>query len=252
MPEIALSPALAHQRHGSNVGQALILRDGILKVTGGARYAADNHPPGMLYAILAVASISRGGSPPGPRRGKGASRRGRDLDARQQAGADAGFRTRSCTGSYTGSNCCRTTERTVTIVGVDEADMTMGKISLTPPIATPLIKARARRGDEVAVHTPRGVQIIEVLSVSYPSPAAPYEDVETGAQSGASANLWITGPSKALTRCQVLGETNSGCKLRRGRPRPACPTLSPPVQLEHLPLVGVPPSQSFPYKYLRQ
>jgi transcription elongation factor GreB len=67
-------------------------------------------------------------------------------------------------------------ERTVTIVGVDEADMRMGKISLTAPIATALIKARARRGDEVAVHTPRGVEIIEVLSVSYPSPAARYED----------------------------------------------------------------------------
>ena len=67
-------------------------------------------------------------------------------------------------------------ERTVTIAGVDEADMRMGKISLTAPIATALIKARARRGDEVAVHTPRGVEIIEVLSVSYPSPAAPYED----------------------------------------------------------------------------
>jgi transcription elongation factor GreB len=67
-------------------------------------------------------------------------------------------------------------ERTVTIVGVDEADMRMGKISLTAPIATALIKARARRGDEVAVHTPRGVEIIEVLSVSYPSLAARYED----------------------------------------------------------------------------
>jgi transcription elongation factor GreB len=70
-------------------------------------------------------------------------------------------------------------ERTVTIVGVDEADMRMGKISLTAPIATALIKARARRGDEVAVHTPRGVEIIEVLSVSYPRPAAPHEDAET-------------------------------------------------------------------------
>ena len=69
-------------------------------------------------------------------------------------------------------------ERTVTIVGVDEADMRMGKISLTAPIATALIKARACRGDEVAVHTPRGVEIIEVLSVSYPSPPAPYEDTE--------------------------------------------------------------------------
>ncbi len=35
-------------------------RDGILKVTGEARYAADNHPPGMLHAVLAVSSIARG------------------------------------------------------------------------------------------------------------------------------------------------------------------------------------------------
>lgn len=59
-------------------------------------------------------------------------------------------------------------ERTVTIVGIDEADMTVGKISLTSPVATALIKARARCGDEVAVHTPRGLEMIEVLSISYP------------------------------------------------------------------------------------
>jgi len=59
-------------------------------------------------------------------------------------------------------------ERTVTIVGVDEADMAAGKISLTSPVAIALIKAKARRGDEVSVHTPRGVEVIEVLSVRYP------------------------------------------------------------------------------------
>jgi transcription elongation factor GreB len=59
-------------------------------------------------------------------------------------------------------------ERTVTIVGADEADMSAGKISLTSPIATALIKARAGVGDEVAVHTPRGVETIEVLAISYP------------------------------------------------------------------------------------
>lgn len=64
-------------------------------------------------------------------------------------------------------------ERTVTIVGVDEADTGMGKISLTSPIATALIMARARRGDEVVVHTPRGTQTIEVLSIRYPSPESP-------------------------------------------------------------------------------
>ncbi|MGA8497099.1 MAG: xanthine dehydrogenase family protein molybdopterin-binding subunit, partial [Xanthobacteraceae bacterium] len=60
MPEIALTQARAHIRHGSNIGQPLTRRDGVLKVTGTARYAADNHPPGMLYAVLAVSSIARG------------------------------------------------------------------------------------------------------------------------------------------------------------------------------------------------
>jgi xanthine dehydrogenase YagR molybdenum-binding subunit len=60
MPEIALTQASAHLRHGSNIGQPLTRRDGVLKVTGGARYAADNHPPGMLHAVLAVSSIARG------------------------------------------------------------------------------------------------------------------------------------------------------------------------------------------------
>jgi transcription elongation factor GreB len=59
-------------------------------------------------------------------------------------------------------------ERTVTIVGIDEADMAVAKISLTSPIATALIKARAQPGDEVKVHTPRGTEIIEVMSISYP------------------------------------------------------------------------------------
>jgi xanthine dehydrogenase YagR molybdenum-binding subunit len=60
MPEIALTQTPAHVRHGSNIGQPLTRRDGILKVTGGAHYAADHHPPGMLYAVLAVSSIARG------------------------------------------------------------------------------------------------------------------------------------------------------------------------------------------------
>jgi xanthine dehydrogenase YagR molybdenum-binding subunit len=60
MPEITLTTAPANVRHGSNIGQPLTRREGILKVKGEARYAADNHPPGMLHAVLAVASIARG------------------------------------------------------------------------------------------------------------------------------------------------------------------------------------------------
>ena len=47
-------------RHGASIGQPLSRREGVLKVTGGARYAADHHPPGMLHAALAVAGIARG------------------------------------------------------------------------------------------------------------------------------------------------------------------------------------------------
>src|ERR1700677_5181014 len=60
MPEISLTQAPAHLRHGSNIGQPLTRLDGVLKVKGEARYAADNHPAGMLYAVLAVSSIARG------------------------------------------------------------------------------------------------------------------------------------------------------------------------------------------------
>jgi len=59
-PEISLTQDLAHVRHGSNIGQPLTRRDGVLKVKGEARYAADNHPPGMLHAVVAVSSIARG------------------------------------------------------------------------------------------------------------------------------------------------------------------------------------------------
>jgi xanthine dehydrogenase YagR molybdenum-binding subunit len=59
-PVISLTQAPAHVRHGSSIGQPLTRRDGVLKVKGEARYAADNHPAGMLHAVLAVSSIARG------------------------------------------------------------------------------------------------------------------------------------------------------------------------------------------------
>jgi hypothetical protein len=48
------------RRFGSSAGQPLTRRDGVLKVTGRATYAADNHPEGMLYAVTTVSSIARG------------------------------------------------------------------------------------------------------------------------------------------------------------------------------------------------
>lgn len=56
-------------------------------------------------------------------------------------------------------------EQTVTIVGVDEADLTQGKISWLSPIARALIKARV--GDAVEVRTPSGREVLEVVSIRY-------------------------------------------------------------------------------------
>jgi xanthine dehydrogenase YagR molybdenum-binding subunit len=60
MSELPLTRDPAHIRHGSNTGQPLTRRDGVLKVTGAARYAADNHPAKMLHAVMAVSHIARG------------------------------------------------------------------------------------------------------------------------------------------------------------------------------------------------
>ena len=61
-------------------------------------------------------------------------------------------------------------ERTVTIVGIDELDPLKGKISWISPVARTLTKAR--EGDTVTLHTPNGVEELDILKVSYPAPAS--------------------------------------------------------------------------------
>jgi xanthine dehydrogenase YagR molybdenum-binding subunit len=52
--------ASAHIRMGSSIGQSLTRREGVLKTTGTARFAADHHPAGMVYAVMATSQIARG------------------------------------------------------------------------------------------------------------------------------------------------------------------------------------------------
>ena len=59
MPEITPFPQM-QSRMGSNAGQGISRRDGLLKATGRATCAADNHPEGMLHAVYAGAAIGRG------------------------------------------------------------------------------------------------------------------------------------------------------------------------------------------------
>jgi transcription elongation factor GreB len=56
-------------------------------------------------------------------------------------------------------------EKTVTIVGIDEADLDQGRISWVSPVARALLKAR--EGDVVELRTPAGVEVIEILDIRY-------------------------------------------------------------------------------------
>ena len=58
--------------------------------------------------------------------------------------------------------------RTVTIMGVDEADALAHQVSWVSPIARTLLRSRV--GDELKLLTPSGVIDIEVLEVQYPLP----------------------------------------------------------------------------------
>ncbi|QSI33036.1 transcription elongation factor GreB [Variovorax sp. RKNM96] len=59
-------------------------------------------------------------------------------------------------------------ERTITILGIDEADSAQSQVSWISPIARALLKSR--EGDVVKLVTPGGAHEVEILSVSYPAP----------------------------------------------------------------------------------
>ena len=59
-------------------------------------------------------------------------------------------------------------EQKITIVGIDELDPLKGKISWVSPVARALTKSR--EGDVITLTTPAGVDELEILHVTYPSP----------------------------------------------------------------------------------
>ncbi len=56
-------------------------------------------------------------------------------------------------------------EHTYSIVGVDEADVSRGRISWVSPLARALLKAR--EGDQVTVKTPGGDEALDIIQVAY-------------------------------------------------------------------------------------
>ncbi len=62
------------------------------------------------------------------------------------------------------------TEHTVTLVGVDEADLSQSKISWLSPVAQALMKAKV--DDSIQLRTPSGVEDIEIVAIHYGMDAA--------------------------------------------------------------------------------
>ncbi|MEW6438953.1 MAG: transcription elongation factor GreB [Pseudomonadota bacterium] len=56
-------------------------------------------------------------------------------------------------------------EKTVRIVGIDEARTELSEISWISPVARALLKAE--EGDEVEVRTPKGIDRLEVVKIAY-------------------------------------------------------------------------------------
>jgi transcription elongation factor GreB len=67
----------------------------------------------------------------------------------------------------------RDQEITVTLVGIDEADMDKGLISWVSPVARALLKATI--GDLVQLRTPAGLDTLEVLEIVYAAAASNQE-----------------------------------------------------------------------------
>lgn len=62
-------------------------------------------------------------------------------------------------------------QRTVTILGIDEADNMQSQVSWISPVARALLRAHV--GDVVRLSTPAGMQDIEIIAVLYPAPHRP-------------------------------------------------------------------------------
>lgn len=84
------------------------------------------------------------------------------VDPLRQGNNDQIFFGATVTVSYDGEP-----EQVYSIVGIDEADVSRGRISWVSPLARTLIKAR--EGDAVKLQTPAGVREIEILEVVYQS-----------------------------------------------------------------------------------
>lgn len=84
------------------------------------------------------------------------------VDTRQHQGSDQVFFGATVTYADVQGH-----EKTLTILGIDEADSSKAQVSWISPIGRALLKSR--EGEEVRLQTPAGVQRLEIVQVRYES-----------------------------------------------------------------------------------
>jgi len=87
------------------------------------------------------------------------------VDPRQQPREQVRFGARVTLRAVSGGRAGE--ERPLEIVGVDEADAANGRVAFTAPIARAILGREV--GDTAAVDTPRGREVLEVVSIDYAS-----------------------------------------------------------------------------------
>jgi transcription elongation factor GreB len=92
------------------------------------------------------------------------------------------------------------TERTVSVVGLDEVDLERNHVSWVSPLARALTKSGP--GDRVVLHAPGATEELQILDVRYGRvPVEPFREPR-GAESGAAA---VTRPSASSSRTPGRG-----------------------------------------------
>lgn len=96
------------------------------------------------------------------------------VDPRHQPRDEARFGARVALRTLGGEHAGE--ERRLEIVGIDEADAVHGRVAFTAPLARAILGRRV--GDTAALDTPRGQDLLEVVSIDYapdcpPAPAPP-------------------------------------------------------------------------------
>src|SRR5436190_21435258 len=111
------------------------------------------------------------------------------IDAAEVVDPDAPRAGRAATQIFFGATVCYAnaggTERTVSIVGVDEVDLNRNHVSWLSPLARALMKSGP--GDRVVLHAPGGTEQLQILDVRYERIAVKAFSEPPGAEAGPKA-----------------------------------------------------------------